>query len=95
MRRRIYELSSIAIWRGFQGKNAMEPAQNGDIGDLFVQPIHAAKLSRRRLRALVKTCQHKLAMPQRFGCREPPVGGAQHHLEQLVAGLIEHHVPLQ
>jgi hypothetical protein len=38
---------------------------------------------------------NELAVAQRLGRRQPAVGGAQHALEQLVAGLVERDLALQ
>src|SRR5512134_1266436 len=37
---------------------------------------------------LVEPGEHELAMPERFRRGEPAVGGAEHALEELVAGLV-------
>src|SRR4029078_8723451 len=45
--------------------------------------------------ALVQPRQHELAVPERFRGSQPAVRGAEHALEQLVAGLVRRELPPQ
>src|SRR2546422_907482 len=46
-------------------------------------------------RALIKPRQHELAVPECFGRGEPAIGGAEHHVEQLIARVAHRELPLQ
>lgn len=45
--------------------------------------------------AFVEPCQHEFSVPKCLRRGKTPISGAQHHFEQLVAHLVEHHVTLQ